>query len=153
MAGSSFLRIKPEIQSALAAKKPSVALESTVIAHGLPQPQNLATAQRLEQIISDEGAIAATIAVLGGKLWVGLDQQRLEHLARSTDIRKLSTRDLAVAVASECDGATTVASTMWIAQRAGIKVFATGGIGGVHHGALPDVSPDLPGLARTPMIV
>jgi len=153
MAGNSFLQIKPEIQSALAASKPIVALESTVIVHGLPQPHNLATAQRLEQIISDEGAIPATIAVLGGKLRVGLDREQLEHLATSTDIKKLSTRDLAVAVASEWDGATTVASTMWIAQRAGIKVFATGGIGGVHHGTLPDVSADLPELVRTPMIV
>src|SRR5712664_1297307 len=153
MAGSSFLQIETEIQSALASNQPVVALESTVIAHGLPQPQNLATGQRLEQIINDEGATPATIAVLGGKLRVGLDRQQLEHLATSTDIKKLSTRDLAVAVASEWDGATTVASTMWIAQRAGIKVFATGGIGGVHHGALPDVSADLPELARTPMIV
>ena len=153
MAGSSFLQIKTEIQSALASNQPVVALESTVIAHGLPQPQNLATAQSLEQIIGDEGAIPATIAVLGGKLCIGLDRQQLEHVARSTEIRKLSTRDLAVAVANEWDGATTVASTMWIAHRAGIKVFATGGIGGVHRGSLPDVSADLPELARTPMIV
>jgi len=153
MAGNSFLQIKPEIQSALASNQSVVALESTVIAHGLPQPQNLATAQRLEQIINDEGATPATIAVLGGKLWVGLDSRQLEHLATSADIKKLSTRDLAVAVANEWDGATTVASTMWIAHRAGIKVFATGGIGGVHRGSLPDVSADLPELARTPMIV
>jgi len=153
MAGNSFLQIRPEIQSALAANKPVVALESTVIAHGLPQPQNLETALRLEQIVRQEGSTPATIAVLGGRLCVGLDQQQLEHLATSTDIKKLSTRDLAVALANEWDGATTVASTMWIAHRAGIKVFATGGIGGVHRGPLPDVSADLPELAHTPMIV
>jgi len=153
MTTNKFIHINPEIESALAARKPVIALESTVIAHGLPQPQNLETAQRLEQIIRDEDAIPATIAVLRGKLCVGLDSRQLEHLATSADIRKISTRDLAVAVANEWDGATTVASTMWIAQRAGIKVFATGGIGGVHRGSLPDVSADLPELTQTPMIV
>ena len=153
MTTNKFIHINPEIESALAARKSVVALESTVIAHGLPQPQNLETAQRLEQIIRDEDAIPATIAVLGGKFCVGLDSRQLEHLATSADIRKISTRDLAVAVANEWDGATTVASTMWIAQRAGIKVFATGGIGGVHRGSLPDVSADLPELTQTPMIV
>jgi pseudouridine-5'-phosphate glycosidase len=141
------------VASALSNHRPVVALESTVIAHGLPQPQNLETARRLEQIIRDEGATPATIAVLAGKLCVGLDPRQLEHLATSTDIKKLSTRDLAVAVANDSDGATTVASTMWTAHRAGIKVFATGGIGGVHRGSVPDVSADLPELARTPMIV
>ncbi len=153
MTTNKFIHINPEIESALAARKPVIALESTVIAHGLPQPQNLETAQRLEQIIRDEGATPATIAVLRGKLCVGLDSRQLEHLATSADIRKISTRDLAVAVANEWDGATTVASTMWIAQRAGINVFATGGIGGVHRGSLPDVSADLPELTQTPMIV
>ena len=153
MTTNKFIHINPEIESALAARKPVIALESTVIAHGLPQPQNLETAQRLEQIIRDEDAIPATIAVLRGKFCVGLDSRQLEHLATSADIRKISTRDLAVAVANEWDGATTVASTMWIAQRAGIKVFATGGIGGVHRGSLPDVSADLPELTQTPMIV
>jgi len=146
-------KMNAEIGSALAANRPVVALESTVIAHGLPQPQNLEIAQRLEQIIRDEGATPATIAVLGGKLCVGLDSGQLEHLATSADINKISTRDLAVACANEWDGATTVASTIWIAHRAGIKVFATGGIGGVHRGSLPDVSADLPELTRTPMIV
>jgi pseudouridine-5'-phosphate glycosidase len=148
-----FIRIDSDIESALAAGKPIVALESTVIAHGLPRPQNLETARRLEQIVREEGATPATIAVLGGRLCVGLAETQLEHLAESNDIKKLSTRDLAVAVAQAWDGATTVASTMWIAHRAGIRVFATGGIGGVHRGALPDVSADLPELARTPMIV
>jgi pseudouridine-5'-phosphate glycosidase len=150
---SNYININPEIRSALAANKPVVALESTVIAHGLPRPQNLETAQRLEQIVRQEGAIPATIAVLSGKLSVGLEAQQLELLASSKEVRKLSTRDLAIAVANEWDGATTVASTMWIAHRAGIKVFATGGIGGVHRGSLPDVSADLPELAITPMIV
>ena len=153
MTTNKFIHINPEIESALAARKPVIALESTVIAHGLPQPQNLETAQRLEQIIRDEDSIPATIAVLRGKFCVGLDSRQLEHLATSADIRKISTRDLAVAMANEWDGATTVASTMWIAQRAGIKVFATGGIGGVHRGSLPDVSADLPELTQTPMIV
>src|SRR6266436_75040 len=153
MTTNKFIHIGPEIESALASNRAVVALESTVIAHGLPQPQNLETAQRLEQIIRDEDAIPATIAVLRGKLCVGLDSRQLEHLATSADSRKISTRDLAVAVANEWDGATTVASTMWIAQRAGIKVFATGGIGGVHRGSLPDVSADLPELTQTPMIV
>src|SRR6266404_8060468 len=150
---SEFLQTDREVAAALSDQRPVVALESTVIAHGLPQPQNLETAQRLEQIIRDEGATPATIAVLGGELCVGLDPHRLEHLATSTDIKKISTRDLAVACANGWDGATTVASTMWIAHRAGIRVFATGGIGGVHRGSLPDVSADLTELARTPMIV
>jgi pseudouridine-5'-phosphate glycosidase len=153
MSIDKFIRINPEIESVLAGTKPVVALESTVIAHGLPQPQNLETARRLEQIIRENGATPATIAVLSGKLCVGLNEDQLAHLATSNDVRKLSTRDLPVAVANEWDGATTVASTMWIAQRAGIKVFATGGIGGVHRGSLPDISADLPELARTPMIV
>jgi pseudouridine-5'-phosphate glycosidase len=149
----NYLSINPEIASALASKSPIVALESTVIAHGLPRPLNLETAQRLEQIILEGGATPATIAVLNSKLCIGLNAQQLDRLASSKEVRKLSTRDLAVAVASEWDGATTVASTMWIAHRARIRVFATGGIGGVHRGSLPDVSADLPELARTPMIV
>jgi pseudouridine-5'-phosphate glycosidase len=153
MPDNNFLRLNPEIQAALAANQPVVALESTVIAHGLPRPQNLETAQRLEQIARDEGATPATIAVLEGKLHVGLDRDQLLSIATRDDIKKLSTRDLAIAVAQGWNGATTVASTMWIAHRAGIEVFATGGIGGVHRGALPDVSADLPELALSPMIV
>jgi pseudouridine-5'-phosphate glycosidase len=148
-----FFRINPEIESALAANRPVLALESTVIAHGLPRPQNLETAQRLERIVRDEGASPATIAVLGGKLCVGLDQNQIELIGNGDDIKKISTRDLAVAVARGWNGATTVASTLWVAHRAGIQVFATGGIGGVHRGPLPDVSADLPELAHTPMIV
>ena len=145
--------INPEVAADLAAGKPVVALESTVIAHGLPRPQNIETAERLEQIVRAECATPATIAVLDGQLCVGLDQPQLEQIATLPDIKKLSVRDLAIGVARKWNGATTVASTMWIAHRAGIRVFATGGIGGVHRGSLPDVSADLPQLAQIPMIV
>jgi len=147
------LIISPEVESALAANRPVVALESTVIAHGLPRPRNLETARSLERIVRDEGASPATIAVLEGKLCVGLDQNQIERVGNDDDIKKISTRDLAVAVARGWNGATTVASTLWVAHRVGIHVFATGGIGGVHRGPLPDVSADLPELAHTPMIV
>jgi pseudouridylate synthase len=149
----SHFSVNPEIEAALAANRTVVALESTVIAHGLPRPKNLETAQRVEQIVREQGATPATIAVLEGKLCVGLNQQQIEQVANRDDIRKLSTRDLAIAVARGWNGATTVAATIWIAQRAGIRVFATGGIGGVHRGSLPDISADLPELSRTPMIV
>lgn len=153
MTSDKFIRLSPEIEAALTANRAVVALESTVIAHGLPRPQNLETAQRVEQIVSEQGATPATIAVLAGKLCAGLNQQQIEQVANRDDIHKLSTRDLAVAVTRNWNGATTVAATMLIAHRAGIRVFATGGIGGVHRGSLPDVSADLPELARTPMIV
>lgn len=148
-----LLSLNSEVESALLDGKPVVALESTVIAHGLPRPQNIETARRLEQIVRDGGAIPATIGVVGGNLLIGLDANQIDLLAKADDIKKLSVRDLAIAVARRWNGATTVASTMWIAHRAGIKVFATGGIGGVHRGTLPDVSADLPQLAATPMIV
>jgi pseudouridine-5'-phosphate glycosidase len=150
---TELLLVSSEIESALAANIPVVALESTVIAHGLPRPKNLETARRLEQIVRDQGATPATIAVLEGKLCVGLDQNQIELIGNGEDIKKISTRDLPVAVANGWKGATTVASTIWIAHRAGLQVFATGGIGGVHRGTLPDVSADLPELACTPMIV
>ena len=150
---NDLINLEREVALALAAKQPVVALESTVIAHGLPRPQNLETALRLEEIVRREGAVPATIAVLDGKLCVGLDGEQRELIANSDNVRKLSTRDLPIAVARRWNGATTVASTIWIAHRAGIRVFATGGIGGVHRGSLPDVSADLPELARTPMIV
>ena len=114
------------VSSALETKKPIVALESTVIAHGLPRPQNLATARRLEEIVKAEGAIPATIAILEGRLSVGLSEAQIRFVAEDSDIRKISIRDLPVAVAQKLNGATTVASTSWIASRAGIKVFATG---------------------------
>ena len=148
-----FLKIAPEVARALSEGRPVVALESTVIAHGLPQPQNLQTAQRLEEIVRNSGAVPATIAIIGGKLMVGLSDAELHLLAERTDIRKISTRDIPIAVSQGWDGATTVAATSWIAHRAGLKVFATGGIGGVHRGSLPDVSADLPELARTPIAV
>jgi pseudouridine-5'-phosphate glycosidase len=148
-----FLNIAPEVADAIRDRRPVVALESTVIAHGLPRPQNLQTANRLQEIVREAGAVPATIGIIGGKLTVGLSDEEIRLLAEKPDIRKISTRDLPIAVAQALDGATTVASTLWIAHRAEIKVFATGGIGGVHRGSLPDVSADLPELARTPIAV
>ena len=149
----AFLNIAPDVAHALRDARPVVALESTVIAHGLPRPQNLQTANRLQEVVRETGATPATIAIIDGKLTVGLNDDQINALANNSGIRKISTRDIPVAVAQGLNGATTVASTAWIAHRAGIKVFATGGIGGVHRGSLPDVSADLPELARTPIIV
>lgn len=149
----NLLNLSEEVEAAVRERRVVVALESTVIAHGLPRPLNLETAGRLERIVREGGATPATIAVLDGKLRVGLSTAQLERLAEGEGVHKLSRRDLAVAVARDWDGATTVAGTLWIASRAGLKVFATGGIGGVHRGELPDVSADLPELARTPMTV
>ena len=148
-----LLSIAPEVTNAINSNQPVVALESTVIAHGLPQPLNLQTANRMETIIRETGVVPATIAIMEGRLAVGLNDDQLKRLAEDDHVEKVSTRDIPVVVARRCDGATTVASTIWIAHRAGIKVFATGGIGGVHRGSLPDVSADLPELARTPIIV
>ena len=148
-----LLSIPSEVADAIRDRRPVVALESTVIAHGLPRPQNLQTAQRLQEVVREGGAVPATIAIIGGKLNVGLGDKEIRLLAEKPDIRKISTRDIPLAVAQGWDGATTVASTSWIAHRAGIKVFATGGIGGVHRGSLPDISADLPELARTPIAV
>lgn len=145
--------IHPEVKSALAEKRAVVALESTVIAHGLPRPQNLETALRLEKIVRDAVAVPATIAIIEGKLHVGLTREQIERIATSERVHKISRRDLSIAVAEKWDGATTVAGTMWVAHRAGVEIFATGGIGGVHRGQLPDVSADLPELAQTPMTV
>jgi pseudouridine-5'-phosphate glycosidase len=147
------VHLSAEVEAALDEGRAVVALESTVIAHGLPRPQNLETARRLEQVIRERGAIPATIAILEGQLQVGLRPDQLQRIAEADDVHKVSHRDLAVAVAHRWNGATTVASTIWIAQRAGIRVFATGGIGGVHRGQLPDVSADLPELARLPITV
>ena len=153
MSRQNVFSVSPEIETALNGGRPVVALESTVIAHGLPRPSNLETARRLEEIIREEGATPATIAILDGKFCVGLDESQLERIANSSDVHKISRRDLPIAAARGWDGATTVASTIWIAERARIKVFATGGIGGVHRGPLPDVSADLPELARTRLVV
>ena len=149
------LDIAPEIAAALAQGKAVVALESTIIAHGMPYPGNLETARAVERIIRAEGALPATIAVLDGRLKVGLDDAALKRVAQSPDMAKASVRDLPVLMASRRDGATTVASTMRIAAMAGIRVFATGGIGGVHRGAetTGDVSADLTELATSPVAV
>ena len=136
---------------------PTVALESTVISHGLPYPQNLELAQEMETIVRRQGAEPKTIAILGGELRAGLTPAELTHLATATGVRKVSRRDLPIVVARKLDGATTVATTMWIAHRFGIQVFATGGIGGIHRapGGSPstDVSADLQELAQTPVVV
>jgi len=153
MSDKSLLTLSEEVEAAVREGRAVVALESTVISHGLPRPQNLETARRLEQAVREGGAVPATVAVLGGRLCVGLEEAQLARLAEGEGVRKVSRRDLAVAVARGEDGATTVAGTLWIASRAGLKVFATGGIGGVHRGQLPDISADLPELARTPMTV
>ena len=148
-----MIKFNEEVADALQTKKPIVALESTVIAHGLPFPHNLETAHKLENIIREHGAIPATIAVFDGEFYVGLNEQQIEQLATDKNIRKISRRDLPVAVGKKLNCATTVAITSFIAHRAGIKVFATGGIGGVHRGFAADVSADLPELANTPIIV
>jgi len=142
-----------EVSEALRSGKPVVALESTVIAHGLPHPLNRETALNLESLVRDGGAVPATIAVFDGRFCVGLEQNQIDKLADGIDIRKISRRDLPIAVAKNLNCATTVATTAFIAHRAGIQVFATGGIGGVHRGFSADVSADLPELARTPITV
>jgi pseudouridine-5'-phosphate glycosidase len=142
-----------EVTGALHFDTPIVALESTVIAHGLPYPENIETAYRLERIVRDCGAIPATIGIFGGEVCVGLNEDQIEKLATSKEIRKISRRDLPVAISKKLDCATTVATTSFIAHRSGIKVFATGGIGGVHRGDRTDVSADLPELAQTPITV
>jgi len=148
-----IFKLSAEVEAALAEKRALVALESTVIAHGLPRPLNLETALRLEEIVRSKSATPATIAILEGVIHVGLNREQLEYIAESGNIHKISRRDLPIVIAKRWNGATTVATTAWIAERAGLKVFATGGIGGVHRGELPDVSADLPELARLQMIV
>ncbi|MEM7442660.1 MAG: pseudouridine-5'-phosphate glycosidase [Pseudomonadota bacterium] len=150
-----LLNVSQEVADALAETRPVVALESTIIAHGMPYPTNIETALEVEAIIREEGAIPATIAVLDGQPSVGLSKDALHRLATGKEISKLSRRDMAVALARGADGATTVATTMMIADLAGICVFATGGIGGVHRGAEAsfDVSADLQELARRPVAV
>jgi pseudouridine-5'-phosphate glycosidase len=147
------IRFSSEVADALNEGRPVVALESTVIAHGLPHPQNIETALAMEDAIRTGRAVPATIAVFKGEFYAGLDSSQIEHLATGKDIRKISRRDLPIAVASKLDCATTVSTTASIAHRAGIKVFATGGIGGVHRGFEADVSADLIELARSPITV
>jgi len=150
---NDIFKLSTEVAAALQTGEPVVALESTVIAHGLPRPLNMKTAMRLEQVVREGGATPATIAVLSGKVCIGLNEDQLAHIAEQAHIRKISIRDLPVAVTEGVDGATTVAATIWIAHRVGIEVFATGGIGGVHRGALQDVSADLPQIAQTPLVI
>lgn len=148
---SLFFSVSDEVREALAACAPVVALESTIIAHGMPYPQNVDTAILLEDTIRQQGAVPATVAVIDGVLTVGLSSEQLNRLATQADVLKLSRRDLAWAIARKRTGATTVAATMIAAAKAGIELFATGGIGGVHRGAELswDVSADLTELART----
>jgi pseudouridine-5'-phosphate glycosidase len=149
------LQFSPEVAEARAEGRPLVALESTIITHGMPYPQNVETARAVEQEIRAAGAVPATIAVLAGRLHVGLTDEELERLAQATDVAKLSRADIAAALATGRTGATTVAATMIAAHAAGIAVFATGGIGGVHRGAEQsfDISADLQELAQTPVTV
>ena len=147
------MHVSSPVRTALDTGQPVVALESTVVAHGLPYPANLETARQMEAAVRQHGAVPATIAVLQGRLHVGLTEPELEFLATARNIRKVSRRDLPVVVAQRADGATTVAATATIAAWAGIEVFATGGIGGVHRDAPFDVSNDLPTLASVPVAV
>ncbi|MGC2129856.1 MAG: pseudouridine-5'-phosphate glycosidase [Candidatus Aquilonibacter sp.] len=149
------IRVSAAVRAALDLRTPVVALESTILAHGMPYPRNLETALAVEDDVRAAGATPATIAVLDGQICVGLDPAQLERVATANDVLKLSRADLAYAIASGRDGATTVAATMFCAHRAGIAVFATGGIGGVHRGAADtmDVSADLTELGRTPVLV
>jgi pseudouridine-5'-phosphate glycosidase len=151
----AFLQFSPEVQAARAAGKPIVALESTIISHGMPYPQNVQTAREVEQVIRDAGAVPATIAIIDGKICIGLSDEQLEVLGNSSDALKVSRRDLAYVLAQKKLGATTVAATMICAQLAGIEVFVTGGIGGVHRGAETsfDISADLQELAQTSVAV
>ena len=153
---NKYLDVKPEVAEAIAAGKPVVALESTIISHGMPYPQNVETALKVEQIIRDTGAVPATIAIIGGRLKAGLTPEEIEYFGKKGHaITKASRRDLAVLCARGEDGATTVTTTMMIAHMAGIKIFATGGIGGVHRGAekTMDISADLEELSQTPVMV
>jgi pseudouridylate synthase len=147
------LHISAAVRDAMQHGRPVVALESTVLAHGLPRPRNLELGRAMEAEVRAQGATPATVAVVGGVPTVGLGDAEIEHIAGADGVLKLSSRDLPAAVAAGHDGATTVAGTMWLAARARIEVFATGGIGGVHRGDLPDISADLIELQRTPMIV
>ena len=153
---NKYLDVNPEVAAALSEGKPVVALESTIISHGMPYPQNVQTALNVERIIRENGAVPATIAVIGGRLKAGLSAEEIEYFGKKgLAITKASRRDLAVLCARGEDGATTVTTTMIIAHMAGIKIFATGGIGGVHRGAetTMDISADLEELGQTPVMV
>jgi pseudouridine-5'-phosphate glycosidase len=152
---TEYLDINPEVAAALKAGKAVVALESTIISHGMPYPRNVETAKSVETIIRDHGAVPATIAILKGRMKVGLSPEEIEYLGKSHDVIKCSRRDLPFILAKGLDGATTVAATMILAAMAGIRIFATGGIGGVHRGAQTsfDISADLQELAHTNVAV
>ena len=152
---NQFLKIQPEVKEALQKNKPVVALESTIISHGMPYPKNVETAREVESVIRANGAVPATIAILDGKLCVGLDSSQLETLANSPNVWKVSIRDLPFVLSQKIMGATTVAATMRIAALAGIKIFVTGGIGGVHRGAETsfDISADLTEMGQTSVAI
>ena len=153
---NKYLDISPEVAEALNSGKPVVALESTIISHGMPYPRNVETALLVEQTIRENGAVPATIAIIGGRLKAGLSKDEIEYLGKSgRNVAKTSRRDIAALVARKADGATTVTTTMMIAHMAGISIFATGGIGGVHRGAevTMDISADLEELGNTPVMV
>jgi pseudouridine-5'-phosphate glycosidase len=147
------ININPSVKTALAQGGPVVALESTLISHGFPHPENIEIALAMEAAIREEGAVPATIAILAGQITVGLTPEQITYLGTTTNVRKCSRRDLPLVVARREDGSTTVAGTMIIAHQAGIRIFATGGIGGVHQGQPFDVSADLHELGRTPLTV
>ena len=152
---NSYLDIHPEVENALNSKMPIVALESTIISHGMPYPENIETALMVEETVRTNNAIPATIAIIKGRLKIGLTNEEIEFLATNDDVRKISRRDLAIAVSQKLSGSTTVASTMIISNLAKIAVFATGGIGGVHRGAEKtfDISADLEELSKTNVCV
>ncbi|MBQ1907703.1 MAG: pseudouridine-5'-phosphate glycosidase [Firmicutes bacterium] len=155
MGYESYLDIAPEVREALASGVPVVALESTILSHGMPYPENLGFAAEVEKVIREEGCVPATMAIVGGRIKAGLTEEELEIMCRAEDVGKVSRRDFAIYVASGKTGATTVASTMMCAQMAGIRIFATGGIGGVHRNGenTMDISADLQELANTPVAV
>lgn len=150
-----YLELSPEVEKALKEGRPVVALESTIISHGMPYPANVETARKVEQLVRDRGAVPATIAILDGKLKAGLSDEEIEFLGQATDVIKASRRDIPYIVSQGKNGGTTVGATMVVAALAGIKVFATGGIGGVHRGAehTMDISADLEELGRTDVVV
>ena len=150
-----YLFIQPEIEAAVKAGKPVVALESTILSHGMPWPENLEFAHKVQQVVRAGGAVPATTAIIDGKLKVGLDDADIERMCRAENVEKVSRRDLPIMVATGRTGATTVSTTMILASLAGIRIFATGGIGGVHRGAetTMDISADLQELAHTPVAV
>jgi len=152
---NEFLNIHPEIQEALNNKKPIVALESTIISHGMPWPKNVETAKSVENVVRQEGAIPATIAIKDGKCLIGLSKANLEHFGQEKDVWKVSLRDMPYVISNRLPGATTVAATMRIASMAGIKIFATGGIGGVHREAenTMDISADLTEMSNTDVAI